>query len=69
MAFLPHTDDDVRAMLAAIGVQSIEALFDEIPATLLRGVAEDADGAMTEAEVMRLMRARAAAPWLRLDGL
>ena len=60
MAFLPHTDEDVRAMLAAIGVESIEALFDEIPAALGRPIAEDADGAMTEAEVMRLMGARAA---------
>ena len=31
MAFIPHTDDDVRQMLKAIGVGSIEDLFDEIP--------------------------------------
>jgi hypothetical protein len=28
MAFIPHTDDDVRAMLDTIGVKSIEDLFD-----------------------------------------
>ena len=31
MAFIPHTPADVEAMLAAIGVSSIEDLFDEIP--------------------------------------
>ena len=34
MAFIPHTPADVEAMLATIGVSSIEQLFDEIPASL-----------------------------------
>ena len=34
MPFIPHTEDDVRAMLAAIGVAKIDDLFDEIPASL-----------------------------------
>ena len=34
MAFIPHTDEDVAAMLAAIGVASVEQLFEEIPASL-----------------------------------
>ncbi len=34
MAFIPHTDDDIRAMLAAIGVPGIDSLFDEIPPPL-----------------------------------
>jgi glycine dehydrogenase subunit 1 len=38
MPFIPHTQDDVRSMLAAIGVANIEALFEEIPAEL-RGAA------------------------------
>jgi len=29
--FIPHTDADVAAMLATIGAQDIESLFDEIP--------------------------------------
>ena len=37
MAFIPHTPDDVRAMLATIGVGDIEDLFDEIPAGLRAG--------------------------------
>ena len=61
MPFIPHTEADVREMLAAIGAPSIDALFDEIPAALriksLAGIPE----ALTEMEVGRLMqRARGA---------
>lgn len=63
MAFIPHTREDVESMLAAIGVGSIEQLFDEIPANLrlagLSGVPE----AASEMEITRLMAERA-----RLDG-
>ncbi|HEY6483169.1 MAG TPA: aminomethyl-transferring glycine dehydrogenase subunit GcvPA [Steroidobacteraceae bacterium] len=63
MAFIPHTEADVAAMLAAIGVPNIEALFDEIPASLrvrsLRGVPE----ALNEMQIGRLMSERA-----RTDG-
>ena len=34
MPFIPHTDDEVAAMLSTIGVDSIDALFDEIPKDL-----------------------------------
>ena len=48
-------------MLQALGVGSIEALFDEIPAAL-RGVRlNDVPPALTEMEVSRLMRERAEA--------
>ena len=47
MPFIPHTEADVREMLAAIGAPSIDALFDEIPAALriksLAGIARGAD--------------------------
>ncbi len=63
MPFIPHTEKDTREMLAAIGVDAIEDLFDEIPAELridhLHGVPE----ALNEMEVSRLMRERA-----RMDG-
>src|SRR5688572_27125615 len=60
MPFIPHTDEDVRAMLTAIGVDSVEALFDEIPAQL-KGVSLDGIPAgLSEMELMRLMRERAA---------
>jgi len=63
MPFIPHTEKDTREMLEAIGAESIEELFDEIPAELriehLYGVPE----AHNEMEVSRLMRRRAS-----LDG-
>ena len=31
MSFIPHTADDISLMLAAIGVRSIDDLFEEIP--------------------------------------
>jgi glycine cleavage system P protein (glycine dehydrogenase) subunit 1 len=64
MAFIPHTEADVAAMLATIGVSRIEDLFDEIPPELrvksLAGVPE----ALNEMEIGRLMSERA-----RSDGL
>jgi glycine dehydrogenase subunit 1 len=59
MPFIPHTEKDTREMLDAIGADSIEDLFDEIPAKLridhLHGVPE----AMSEMQISRLMRERA----------
>jgi glycine dehydrogenase subunit 1 len=60
MAFIPHTDDDVRAMLDTIGVGSIEDLFDEIPAKLRCGELAGIPPAISEMEVGRLMTERAA---------
>lgn len=34
MAFIPHSVSDIKAMLATIGVDSIDRLFDEIPENL-----------------------------------
>ncbi len=60
MPFIPHTEDDVRAMLAAIGVDSIDALFDEIPANLrAQGMPTIPEG-MGEMAVGKLMQQRAA---------
>ena len=60
MAFIPHTNEDVERMLEAIGVQSIEDLFDEIPQDL-RASAMDVPPALCEMEIARLMSERAAA--------
>ncbi len=60
MPFIPHTEDDVRAMLAAIGADSIEALFDEIPAELLAKGLPNVPPGMSEMAVARLMHQRAA---------
>ena len=59
MPFIPHTPSDVRQMLEVIGAPDIDALFDEIPATLrvqsLAGIPE----ALNEMQVMQLMQQRA----------
>jgi len=61
MPFIPHTEEDVRAMLAAIGESNIDALFDEIPAEL-RSVSLDAvPHGLNEMELTRLMQNRASA--------
>lgn len=58
MPFIPHTDDDVRQMLDAIGVDTIEKLFDEIPTRLKTGKLENTPTGMNEMEVTRLMHER-----------
>jgi glycine dehydrogenase subunit 1 len=59
MPFIPHTEDDIRDMLGAIGVDSIDALFDEIPAELRCGELEAIPTGLPEMDLARLMTARA----------
>jgi glycine dehydrogenase subunit 1 len=59
MPFIPHTEDDVRAMLAAIGVESVDALFDEIPPQLRGGSLEGVPPGLNEMEIARVMTERA----------
>lgn len=59
MPFIPHTENDVREMLGAIGAQSIDALFDEIPAALRTRALAGIPDALSEMEVGRLMTERA----------
>jgi glycine dehydrogenase subunit 1 len=60
MPFIPHTEQEVAEMLQVIGVDSIDALFEEIPSHLrvagLPGVPEG----LPEMEISRLMHQRAA---------
>src|SRR5882672_4349256 len=59
MPFIPHTEQDVTEMLAAIGAPDIESLFEEIPAELrVRSLAGVPEG-LNEQQVMELMYARA----------
>lgn len=60
MPFIPHTPADIAEMLAVIGVDSIDDLFDEIPATLQAAQLPEAPPALSEMEVVRLMHERAA---------
>ncbi|HUW28185.1 MAG TPA: aminomethyl-transferring glycine dehydrogenase subunit GcvPA [Sulfuriferula sp.] len=61
MPFIPHTENDIQAMLAAIGAPSIDALFDEIPEALRSGKLTKVPAALSEMEVSRLMQERAEA--------
>lgn len=67
MPYIPHTPDDVQAMLAAIGADSIEQLFDEIPANLKIGELAGLPAGQSEMAVTRTMAARAAADEARLS--
>ena len=60
MPFIPHTEHEVREMLAAIGVDSIDRLFDEIPANLRAKDLGPVPTGMSEMQVARLMRELAA---------
>ena len=66
MPFIPHTQDDVQAMLSAIGADSIDDLFDEIPADLLISELTNVPDALSEMEIVRLMNSRAARDGLPL---
>ena len=61
MPFIPHTEADIKAMLAETGARSIEDLFAEIPAALRTGKLTRVPEGMSEMEVTRLMQERAAA--------
>ena len=61
MPFIPHTEEEVQAMLADIGASSIDDLFDEIPEGL---IVTDEDlksipQGLPEMDVARLMQSRA----------
>ncbi|MEW5943142.1 MAG: aminomethyl-transferring glycine dehydrogenase subunit GcvPA [Pseudomonadota bacterium] len=71
MPFIPHTQDDIRAMLESIGAASIEELFDEIPAGLrASGALSRLPAGVSEMEIARLMTERAEADgrWLNFIG-
>jgi glycine dehydrogenase subunit 1 len=59
MPFIPHTEDDIKAMLQSIGVESIDNLFDEIPPALLVNKLTQVPQRQNEMQVARLMRERA----------
>ena len=59
MPFIPHTDADVASMLAVIGADDIEALFDEIPANLRAGDLVAVGEGLSEMDMLRLLAERA----------
>lgn len=60
MPFIPHTEEDVAAMLGAIGANSIDQLFDEIPAALRSRGLQQVPAGLPEMDITRLMHERAA---------
>jgi glycine dehydrogenase subunit 1 len=58
MPFIPHTEDDVREMLAEIGVAQMDDLFDEIPENLKGAPLESIPEGLSEMQVSRLIRER-----------
>ncbi len=67
MPFIPHTDDDIRGMLAAIGAPGTDALFDEIPAELRSRALDGIPPAASEMQIGRIMSERAARDGRRLN--
>jgi glycine dehydrogenase subunit 1 len=61
MPFIPHTAEEVDAMLATIGVDGIEDLFDEIPRELRAGRLEKVPEGVSEMEMLRTFSERARA--------
>ena len=60
MPFIPHTADEVTAMLRAVGVADIGALFDEIPHGLRIDDLPGVPGGLPEWEVGALLAERTA---------
>ncbi len=66
MPFIPHTEEDVQNMLASIGIDNVEALFDEIPASLKVNQLDDIPESLNEWQIGRLMQQRALADGMPL---
>jgi glycine dehydrogenase subunit 1 len=60
MRFIPHTDDDVRQMLAAVGAPSVDALFECVPEKLRLGRPLALPAEASEQEVLAELGALAA---------
>lgn len=58
MPFIPHTDEDIQLMLQTIGIQNINALFDEIPASLCQVTLDAIPDGISELELNRLAKSR-----------
>jgi glycine dehydrogenase subunit 1 len=59
MPFIPHTSDDIKNMLDAIGVNKIDDLFDEIPDELKISELKHVPTQMNEMEVSRFIKQKA----------
>ncbi len=53
MPYIPHTADDIAAMLASIGISKTQDLFDEIPPSLLYGELKNIPTGMSEMAMLK----------------
>lgn len=53
MPFIPHTTEDTKEMLASIGANDTQALFDEIPASLLYAGFQNIPVGINEMEMLK----------------
>jgi glycine dehydrogenase subunit 1 len=58
MPFTPHTESDIRTMLDTMGVDSVSALFDEIPAHLRCQPLMAVPEGLSEMDALRVMQER-----------
>jgi glycine cleavage system P protein (glycine dehydrogenase) subunit 1 len=56
MQFAPHTDEDVRAMLDACGLQSVDQLFDHLPSAVRLDRELDIPAGLSEMELIGELR-------------
>lgn len=59
MNFVPQTDQQIKEMLDVIGVESVDDLFDEIPAHLQNADMSGVPDGVSEMEMIRMMAAHA----------
>lgn len=69
MPFIPHSDSDIREMLAALGIRDLDTLFSEIPGNLRVEKLQGVPAGVGEHEISRLMRERAESDRARLSFL
>lgn len=51
--FIPHTEDDIRAMLGKIGVESVDDLYADVPEEVIFNREYDIPSAMSEVELRK----------------
>ncbi|WP_273323626.1 aminomethyl-transferring glycine dehydrogenase subunit GcvPA [Vallitalea guaymasensis] len=54
--YLPHTEEDIKSMLEVIGVESIDALFDDVPEKIRLKELLNINEPMSELEVSQYMK-------------
>ena len=53
--YTPHTAAETEAMLASLGLSSLDGLFSDIPATVPRGLPGENRPGLTQMETLRAM--------------